>query len=251
MTGKVKAEIAYLRPINIVHPLYYPNLLSCPRCGSGDARWDGWNGTGSREVHGLRREETALGYQLRHETCVPDEGGGLTKSRSFVTTNQIFWEKWEHWKIPRGIPFFFSRCAISRDLFDLIIELRPSSTSGGLAENIKQLHLLEYHEHSLEYLEAYQKMHAAPGSLPFARTSIEPFSSPSGPGYNDGSITDDIIREVYMVFIQRTRSDESDEYLRNLHPGVCLSADNTFRAAGKATVVDTSKTRTKLMKGYS
>ena len=28
-----------------------------------------------------------------------------------------------------------------------------------------------------------------------------------------------------------------------------MSADNTFRAAGKATVVNAAKTRTKLMKG--
>jgi hypothetical protein len=64
-------------------------------------------------------------------------------------------EDWEHWEIPSksamifacaqtitsvpgGIPYFFSCCAVSRDLFDLIIELRPSSTPGGLAENIKR-----------------------------------------------------------------------------------------------------------------
>ncbi|KAJ7467666.1 hypothetical protein FB451DRAFT_1178035 [Mycena latifolia] len=244
MSSKVKPQTAYLRPVNVVHPVYYPNLRNCPHCGSDDVRWDSWNGTGSREVHGLRREETALGYQLRHDKCIPDEGSSAPKSRSFATTNQLFWQRWEHWKIPRGIPYFFSRCAVARDLFDLIIEFRPSTTSGGLAENIKQ-----YHEHSLEYLQAYQRVHAAPGSLPFSTASVEPFSAPTEAGYNDTSITDDMVREVYMAFVERTRGEESDEYLRNLDPGVCLSADNTFKAAGKATVVDASKTRTKLMKG--
>ena len=38
-----------------------------------------------------------------------------------------------------GIPHFLTRCAVTRELYDIIIELRPSLTSGGLAENIKCL----------------------------------------------------------------------------------------------------------------
>ncbi|KAK6971771.1 hypothetical protein R3P38DRAFT_3297859 [Favolaschia claudopus] len=246
--GKISPEIAYLRPIHIVHPVYYPLLAKCPHCGSQDIAWDSWNGTGSREVHGVRREETALGYQLRHEACVPDEGGVGTKNRSFVTTNPAFWKKWEHWEIPRGIPYFLSRSAVTRELFDIIAEFRPSTTSGGLAENIKQLHLLEYHEHSLEYLQAYQESNFKPGTIAFPRPFI-PFSAPTEEGYDDTPITDDLIRDVYMGFVERTRRGESSEYLRNLTPGICLSTDNTFKVAGKATVVDSSKARTKLMKG--
>ncbi|KAJ6497153.1 hypothetical protein C8R47DRAFT_1212691 [Mycena vitilis] len=241
---KIKPDTAYLRPTNIIHPVYYPTLAKCPECGSTDVSWDGWNATGSREVHGLKREETALGYQLRHEACSGASIGTVIKNRCFATTNQAFWKKWQHWEVPRGIPHFFSRCAVTRELFDLIIEFRLSSTSGGLAEHIKQLHLLEYHEYSLEYLQVYQKTYAAPGSLPFLSTSVTAFSLPNEAGYNDTSITDDLIRDVYMAFIERTRADESDEYLR-----VCLSADNTFKVAGKATVVDASKVRTKVMKG--
>ncbi|KAJ7036212.1 hypothetical protein C8F04DRAFT_954042 [Mycena alexandri] len=87
--------------INIIHPVYYPTLGNCPHCGSSDVRWDGWNGTGSREVHGLRREKTALGYQLQHDKCTPDEGTTKPRNRAFASTNQLFWENWEHWKIPR------------------------------------------------------------------------------------------------------------------------------------------------------
>ncbi|KAJ7244851.1 hypothetical protein C8J57DRAFT_1476622 [Mycena rebaudengoi] len=119
---------------------------------------------------------------------------------------------------------------VAGDLFDLIIELRPSSTPGGLAENIKPC----------------TKANATPG--PFSTPSSEPLSSPIEEGYNDTSITDDMIREVYMSFVERTHSEESDECLLNLSPRICLSADNTFKAAGKATVADSSKARSKLVK---
>jgi acetoacetate decarboxylase len=72
----------------------------------------------------------------------------------FATTNVSFWAKREAWEIPRRlctiytttdshtfigeIPYFLKRCAITRELYDLIVELRPSSTSAGLAENIKR-----------------------------------------------------------------------------------------------------------------
>ncbi|KAJ7279170.1 hypothetical protein C8J57DRAFT_1221937 [Mycena rebaudengoi] len=197
--GKIKTEITYLLPINIIHPVYYDNLGTCPHCGSTDVKRDSWNATSSREVHGLRWEETALGsnYATRRRL------GALGNSDC---------------------------CAVSRDLFDLIIELRPSSTPGGLAENIKP----------------YTKANATPG--PFSTPSLEPLSSPIEEGYNDTFITDEMMREVYMAFVERTRSEESDEYLRNLSPGICLSADNTFKAGGKATVADSSKARSKLVK---
>lgn len=37
-----------------------------------------------------------------------------------------------------SIPHFFKRSAVTHDLFDMIVELRQSSTSAGLAENIKR-----------------------------------------------------------------------------------------------------------------
>ncbi|KAJ7488818.1 hypothetical protein FB451DRAFT_1080271, partial [Mycena latifolia] len=33
-SAKIKPEIAYLRPINIIHPVFYPRLAKCPRCRS-------------------------------------------------------------------------------------------------------------------------------------------------------------------------------------------------------------------------
>ncbi|KAJ7937613.1 hypothetical protein B0H13DRAFT_1588392, partial [Mycena leptocephala] len=110
----------YIRPLNIIHPFYYPSITTCPQCASKNIQWKGWTGAGSREVHGLRVEEKALGYQLR---CIPcgekygkdgtDFGAknaeGEKLGSSFSTTNAIFWDHWEHWKIPRQ---FLSRAGL-------------------------------------------------------------------------------------------------------------------------------------------
>ncbi|KAA1471881.1 hypothetical protein DENSPDRAFT_859197 [Dentipellis sp. KUC8613] len=66
-TPDIHVKTAYLKPLTILHPFYYPELRCCPKCGCTDKRatWNGWNTTGYREVHGIRAEETALGFQLK------------------------------------------------------------------------------------------------------------------------------------------------------------------------------------------
>ncbi|CAK5283262.1 unnamed protein product [Mycena citricolor] len=256
------AETVYLRPVTVIHPVYFPELGDCPHCGSSNTSWDSWNSTGSREVHGLQYEESALGYQLRHEGCTPDDVSGdgtdvgRVRNRSFSSTNKIFWKNWEHWKIPRGIPHFFTRCAVTRELYDVIIELRPSTTSNGLGENIKQLHLLEYHRRLREYLQAYKATISSGSLVGFFRAPDLPnFSSPTEDhGYRDATISNDVITEVYVEFSRQTREAESAVYLRNTSgisalPGAAISLDNTFKSASKATITDPSKARIKLWKG--
>ncbi|KAF9239576.1 hypothetical protein BU15DRAFT_15861, partial [Melanogaster broomeanus] len=69
-TSTVSPEIQYLKPLNVVHPFYYPELAQCPQCRSCDKiNWEGWTGTGAREIHGLFVEEAALGLQLRCNAC--------------------------------------------------------------------------------------------------------------------------------------------------------------------------------------
>lgn len=64
-TAAVNPEIAYLKPITIIHPFYFPDLTCCPQDASHEnVAWDGWTSIGSCHVHGLWQEETALGYQL-------------------------------------------------------------------------------------------------------------------------------------------------------------------------------------------
>jgi len=157
----LKPQSAYLKSLNIIHPFYYPMLARCPQCKSDSVLWDGWTNTGARDVHGVSKEERALGTQLRCNGCEDSEPGENARGKRFrvATTNPLFWEKWEHWEVPSssatalfkvkhigdshhmptdGIPHFFKRCAVTRELFNLIVEFRPSQTSGGLAENIKR-----------------------------------------------------------------------------------------------------------------
>ncbi|KAJ7601836.1 hypothetical protein DFH06DRAFT_1351920 [Mycena polygramma] len=237
---KVQPSVHYLRPLNIVHPFYYNNIDHCPQCGSKDIKWDSWTGAGSREPckgkYGIGGTDTRARNQA-----------GEKFGFSFATTNTKFWTNWQHWAIPRGIPYFFYRSAMTRELFDSIVELRPSTTSGKLAENFKQLHLLEYKQRHLECLRAFETRivpQLGPDPSP-----LESFSAPNDQtGYNDKSITDDLITDVFLDFSNRTRIEECGKYLCTL-VAICMNLDNTFKAAGKATVVDESKAHTKLMKG--
>lgn len=158
-TFNVEPQTSYIRPLTIIHPYYFPKLGQCPHCDSDDLTSEGWNSYGYRDVHGISYEETALGVQLSCKAC--QKCGTESKEKvpyRFSTTNVIFWEKRDFWGIPRkhdinrkkiscysvhnvnagGIPYFFKRCAITQELFHLIIELRLASTAAGLAEHFKR-----------------------------------------------------------------------------------------------------------------
>ncbi|KAI0696200.1 hypothetical protein C8T65DRAFT_583608 [Cerioporus squamosus] len=114
-TPEVLPETTYLKPLNVIHPFYYPGLVdTCPNCRvSGtkpDIEWNGWNHKGHREVHGISREETAIGPQLRCKVCAAKYSkhatGGNADSMSagqycFAVTSHLFWEGVEHWQYPR------------------------------------------------------------------------------------------------------------------------------------------------------
>ena len=105
-------------------------------------------------------------------------------------------------------------------------------TSGGLAEHVKheysassmafsdlldilltELHLLEYQQAMLEYLQEFQKKKTAI----FQNVELTEFSSPQDPlAYNDKSITDDMITDVLLEYMKRTRKAESTNYLQTL-----------------------------------
>ena len=121
LRGDIRPETAYLKPLNVVHPFYYKGLQVCPRCGATDnTYWNSWTGTGHREVHGLQREECAIGYQLRCRLCSGDDGRSddespmsLEKVRvneddqhCFATTSSAYWKKWDYVDIPCTLTFF-------------------------------------------------------------------------------------------------------------------------------------------------
>lgn len=94
----------YLKPLHVVHPFYYPSLKLCPQCDSTNVSWKGWVGPGYREVHGVSREETAIGYQLECEPCKQQYSGGSATDKGVFclsTTNIKFWARRSHWEIPR------------------------------------------------------------------------------------------------------------------------------------------------------
>ena len=156
--------------------------------------------------------------------------------------------------------------------------MRLSSTSMGLAENIKrmmykfsgsdkpwpedlELHLLQYKQKVLEYLLHFEWKRASPLHV----QSLTAFSGPHDmDGYADNSITDDVITELFLEFSERSRQKECEKYLRTLtgrshsedgsrdwlsHIGKSLSLDNTFRSASKATIVDPKHKRVRMMRG--
>ena len=108
-------EWAYIKKVQILHPVFYPFLARCPSCRSKDVHPNGWTSTGHREVHGVSSEEVVIGVQLRCNNCnsartrsagedVEDVLGGRTLDNSkfcFVTTNTEFWDKLAVWEIPR------------------------------------------------------------------------------------------------------------------------------------------------------
>ena len=74
MSPTIEPAKAYLKPLNVIHPFYYPEISVCPNCNSKDIKWDSWNATGHREVQGINREETTIGYQLQCDRCKANAG---------------------------------------------------------------------------------------------------------------------------------------------------------------------------------
>lgn len=98
---KITPGVTYLKPLHVVHPFYYLNLKQCLQCDeTEDVSWQGWAGTGYREVHGLRREETAIGYQLECGKCKDNKkqvsGEGVF---CIASTSIKFWARRAHWEI--------------------------------------------------------------------------------------------------------------------------------------------------------
>ncbi|KAJ3523711.1 hypothetical protein NM688_g8682 [Phlebia brevispora] len=264
---KVTPMASYLKPVYVISPWYYGDcLLHCPNVKPGtlkteahEVAWDGWTPTGHREVHGLWREETAIGYQLRCKTCQrmsqEAESAGKPKIQyCFATTSSQFWWLYEHWQIPRSIPYFLHRCAVTRELYNLIVEFRPSMTASAMEEHIKRedfCHLLEFSMRKAEYVNETARS-VRPGqqmTLDGGLRKIVPYSAPMNKkGYNDRYITHDLISDIYLEFVRRTREAESSAYLRTL-TGVTISFDHTFKLAKKAKIVHKDGSRKDLMSG--
>ncbi|PIL33642.1 hypothetical protein GSI_04265 [Ganoderma sinense ZZ0214-1] len=257
VTPEIEPDTTYLKPCYTVHWLFHDTLRRCPKCNSKRLERNGWNPSGPREVHGLRREEMAIGIQIRCLDCADKYAKkGQTRSEDaegrycWTGTSAEFWDNFEHWELPIGLPHFFSRSAVSAELFDFIIEMRLKSTSAGLAENIKQFHLLEYHKQHYLYLQSY-RARSQQTSFFKQKKPLVPYSKPvtkkvakQTGGYDNRSISDDLVTAILLKFCNKTRIEESEEHMRSLS-AVTASIDTTFRCAYKATLVDKNKARVK------
>ncbi|PIL34349.1 hypothetical protein GSI_03124 [Ganoderma sinense ZZ0214-1] len=257
---QVEPDLAYLKPCYVVHWIFHDALRRCPKCGARGKKLErnGWSPSGPREVHGLFREEMAIGIQFRCLDCAAKVGKkgterGTDSRYSWTTTSKEFWENFEHWELPVGLPHFFSRSAVSSELFDFIVEMRLKSTSAGLAENIKQLHLLEYHKQHLLYLQTYRarsqktSLTKQKPLVPFSKPLTKKVGKQTG-GYDNRSISDDLITKILLDFSNKTRIEESEAHMRTLS-AVAISVDTTFRCAFKATLVDKNKARVRSHNG--
>lgn len=128
------------------------------------------------------------------------------------------------------IPLFYKKCAISRQLFDLIVEFRVSMTSATIEEHIHrrcwtqqfhcwsaiiflELHLLTYTRKKVDFILTALSVQRQ-GRLDTFK--IAEFSSPTdSSGYADSWISDEIIKEVYLHFVNSSRKEESDQLCRS------------------------------------
>ncbi|KIO24054.1 hypothetical protein M407DRAFT_26496 [Tulasnella calospora MUT 4182] len=245
----------YLKPVTIIHELYWPSLLQCPTCTKAkrpepNLQRQGFTSEGPRTVHGIKEEEYVIGTKIRCQTCA-----SLKEDRiQWSFTSPEFWSSRTYWEIPCEVPHFLHRSAISRDLFNLINEFRLSVPADRLREHIFQLHLLEYHQRRLQYFKLLAKKIGLAARTPnqqlglgtFFATSaiIKPFSDPSDPeGYNLTTISDEVITSVYKHFAG-TRTLDSEQLIRGITCKV-LSFDATYKVTKKATISTGSGTRDK------
>ncbi|KAI0684784.1 hypothetical protein BC835DRAFT_1292167, partial [Cytidiella melzeri] len=91
---EVKPNQAYLRPMTVIHPHYFPRYRRCPQNASHRIINDGWQASGSREVHGVSHEETAIGYQVRCLDCKgKQDKNGKSFTYCFSLTNAEYWDE--------------------------------------------------------------------------------------------------------------------------------------------------------------
>jgi hypothetical protein len=73
----------------------------------------------------------------------------------------------------------------------------------------------------LEYLRSFEGAR----QNPFKPLVLQQFSAPdSTTGYNNKSISDDTITDVYLEFCERTRKGESSEYLKTITGEECRTS---------------------------
>ncbi|KAF8589232.1 hypothetical protein K439DRAFT_1658049 [Ramaria rubella] len=195
-----------IEPVHIISPVFYPDLPldKCPVDGCLEPITKKGvtttTTTGFRTVYGLESNVKAIGMEY---TCP-------THKVFSTTSSDKFWNYLKPWKIA-GIPHFQHKSACTRELYDLIIELRPHSNVGQLVENICQLHILHSRRREYAWLGQVlrEKNSVATGGeiLPYPTTlhkkSVEGVVAPEIQ-INEWP-SESTIRAVYEYFIENQR----------------------------------------------
>ncbi|KAI1782041.1 hypothetical protein LXA43DRAFT_906973, partial [Ganoderma leucocontextum] len=109
VTPDIEPDLTYLKGCYAVHWIFHDALRRCPKCHGKNLERNGWNPSGPREVHGLFREEMAIGIQLRCLDCAAKYAKNGQPGRNsegsngrycWTTTSPEFWENFEHWELP-------------------------------------------------------------------------------------------------------------------------------------------------------
>jgi len=86
------------------------------------------------------------------------------------------------------------------------------------ADELEELHLLEYNRRKLNYLQAWKSRRTTRQGMEFfSPNPLRIFSDPYDVNeYNDKPISHDMVSEVFQEFVSGTRERESEEYLHTL-----------------------------------
>ncbi|WVQ86101.1 hypothetical protein IAT38_008269 [Cryptococcus sp. DSM 104549] len=186
---ETQPNVARLEPLLVVHPLFFPelNLDKCPVSGcTGRVKKAG--PTSIRTLYGVTGNVKVIGEQY---VCSVHKG--------FSATAPEFWKGRQPWEMG-SFPLFFKEAGMTRELFDLIAEMRVKCTVMAIAEGLKR--------------------------------ALAPF-----PSLDAGSLkvpSEWLIRSAYKIFGAQ-RIMENERYMRTLG-GLTLGVDSTMKIANKATV---------------
>lgn len=101
-SSEISTRDFYLKPVTVVHELYWPSLLRCPTCEKANRQKpslqrQGFTPEGPRTVHGIKEEEYVIGTKIRCRTCA-----NLNEDRiQWSFTSSEFWSDRMYWEIPR------------------------------------------------------------------------------------------------------------------------------------------------------
>ncbi|KAK4701216.1 hypothetical protein P7C70_g5022, partial [Phenoliferia sp. Uapishka_3] len=202
------------------------------------------------------------------------EGLEIPPQLEFQLTSSDFWAPLSYWEVPVGLPYFRERSAITWELYNLLLELRPRSLTKRLEESFRQIQLQFYWSERVAYFAECKRRHALFNARQLARSeardlAIEknsehiangfpllPANNPalyprlpspsvpdSPPSFDEifSPISGPIMDASYLHF-SKSRKEEGSRAMRAI-PAQAISADAVVKFRKKMTTTDSVGTR--------